>query len=317
VKRPPHACIAMSSRRTPPSSPLETQVREYLQFLRLERGLSANTLASYAFDLKKYRAFLNKHTCDDAREVTTELVSAFLQSLHRTGLAPRSLSRHLSAVRGLHRFLTSEGKAVTDPTELVDGPKKSRDLPDVLTIPEIDAILNQPSTSEPLGIRDRAILETMYACGLRVSELVDLKQSDLLLDEGIVRVFGKGSKERIVPIGRSAQKWIKKYRRDARVSLAGKGKSKDILFLNSRGSRLGREWIWKMVSKYTKQAGIKKDVHPHTFRHSFATHLLEGGADLRVVQELLGHVDISTTEIYTHIDREYLKEVHRTFHPRA
>ncbi len=307
----------MPRRPTSDLSPLERQIGDYLSYLRVERGLSANTLASYRFDLTRYREFLASQSCERADRVTLELVSGFLQHLHANGRTPRTQARMLSAVRGFHRFLSSEGIVPTDPTELVDGPRKGRDLPDVLTIPEVDAILNQPNTLKPLGIRDRAILETMYACGLRVSEVIGLRQSDLILDEGIVRVMGKGSKERIVPIGRSALEWIAAYRKQTRLTLAGKGRSHDVLFLNGRGGRLSRTSIWNMVSKYASAAGIKKDVHPHTFRHSFATHLLEGGADLRVVQELLGHADISTTEIYTHIDREYLKEVHRTFHPRA
>jgi integrase/recombinase XerD len=304
-------------RSGPPSSPIDAEIRQYLAYLRVERGLSANTLSSYRFDLTRYRDYLASKDCDRAQRVTLELVSGFLQDLHAKGRTPRTQARMLSAVRGLHKFLASEGLVPSDPTELVDGPRKGRDLPDVLTIPEIDAVLSQPDTSQPLGVRDRAILETLYACGLRVSELSGLRQSDLILEEGIVRVLGKGSKERIVPIGRSALEWIANYRKRTRITLAAKGRSKDALFLNSRGGRLSRTTIWSIVSKYSAAAGIQKEVHPHTFRHSFATHLLEGGADLRVVQELLGHADISTTEIYTHIDREYLKEVHRTFHPRA
>lgn len=307
----------MTSQRANSAAPLDAQVRAYFDHLRLERGLSVNTLSAYRFDLRRYAEFLRSRSCVDATTVTLDLVSEFLQQLHERGRLPRTQARMLSAVRGLHRFLASEGIAGSDPTELIDGPRKSRDLPDVLSIPEVDAILHQPDTSKPLGIRDRAILETLYACGLRVSELIGLRQSDLLVEEGIVRVLGKGSKERIVPIGRSALRWIARYRKRTRLHLASKGRSKDILFLNVRGGRLSRIAIWKMVSRYTTAAKITKEVHPHTFRHSFATHLLEGGADLRVVQELLGHADISTTEIYTHIDREYLKEVHRTFHPRA
>jgi integrase/recombinase XerD len=296
---------------------LHTTVREYLNYLRLERGLAANTLTSYQQDLSQYLEWLSGESCPNPRQATTDLVSRYLQSLNRSGLAPRSTARHLSALRGFHRFLVAEGLTGSDPTELVDGPKKSRSLPEVLTIPEIDALLRQPDVSKPAGIRDRAVLETMYASGLRVSELLQLKQSDYLEDEEILRVFGKGSKERIVPIGRSARDWIEKYRAAARIHYAKKGTTKDVLFLSQRGMPLSRTWLWKMVKTNCRSARIDKPVHPHTIRHSFATHLLEGGADLRVVQELLGHVDISTTEIYTHIDREYLKEVHRTFHPRA
>ena len=204
-----------------------------------------------------------------------------------------------------------------DPTQIIDSPKQEKNLPDVLNIFEVDEILKQPDTSNRLGIRDRAMLETLYATGIRVSELVNLKQSNLMIEDGLILVYGKGSKERLVPIGRSARQWIEEYQKQSRVHLAKAGKSQDVLFLNVRGTKLTRDMIRKLVEKYSLAAGIGKKVHPHTFRHSFATHLLEGGADLRAVQEMLGHADISTTQIYTHIDREYLKEVHRTFHPRG
>jgi integrase/recombinase XerD len=187
----------------------------------------------------------------------------------------------------------------------------------VLSIHEVDEILKQPDTADRLGLRDRAILETLYATGIRVSELVNLKQSNLMIDDGLILVYGKGSKERLVPIGSSARRWIEEYQKRSRVHLAKAGRSQDFLFLNVRGTKLTRDMIRKLVEKYSRRAGLRKSVHPHTFRHSFATHLLEGGADLRSVQEMLGHADISTTQIYTHIDREYLKEVHRTFHPRG
>jgi integrase/recombinase XerD len=190
-------------------------------------------------------------------------------------------------------------------------------LPGVLSIAEIDAILKQPDIRKPLGLRDRAILEVLYATGVRVSELTSLKQSNLMFESDLILVFGKGSKERLVPIGSSAIDWVTRYQREVRIHLAKTGRSQDVLFLNFRGGKLSRAAIRDMVVKYAHAAGIKKEIHPHTFRHSFATHLLEGGADLRAVQEMLGHADIATTQIYTHIDREYLKEVHRTFHPRA
>ncbi len=201
--------------------------------------------------------------------------------------------------------------------EKVSAPKVSKSLPNVLNINEIESILSEPDVSKKLGLRDKALLETFYACGLRVSELINLKISDLFLKEEMIRVFGKGSKERFVPIGSSAIKWIEEYLKNSRPLLEKKAKSQHVLFLNSRGTKLSRMGVWKIVDKYAKLAGIKKEVHPHTFRHSFATHLLEGGADLRAVQEMLGHVDISTTQIYTHIDRDYIKQVHRDFHPRG
>ena len=301
----------------PDSSPFDATIKEFLNYLRLERGLSANTLASYTHDLARYSSFLLHRSCKTPRDVTSGLVSGYLQSLHSAGISPRSAARHLSSIKGYHRFLASEGRSSADPTEFVDGPRKSRSLPGVLSIPEIDAILNRPDTTIPLGLRDRAVLETMYACGLRVSELLALRLSDYLEDEELVRVIGKGSKERIIPIGSSARMWIARYRKESRIHLVRRKDTKNILFLSNRGTQLSRTWLWKMVQTFAREAGIGREVHPHTFRHSFATHLLEGGADLRVVQELLGHSDISTTEIYTHIDREYLKEVHKTFHPRG
>jgi integrase/recombinase XerD len=216
-----------------------------------------------------------------------------------------------------HKFLTREGTTKNDPTQNIDTPKHSKTLPEVLNQNEVDAILRQPDTSEHLGKRDRAILETMYATGMRVTELITLRQSNVYNQDEIVRIFGKGSKERLVPIGKSALEWINRYIQEVRGTLSKKGKGLDVLFLNARGRPMSRMAVWNMVKTYTAKAGIKKEVHPHTFRHSFATHLLEGGADLRAVQEMLGHSDISTTQVYTHIDREYLKEVHRTFHPRG
>jgi integrase/recombinase XerD len=296
---------------------LDREIRQYFDFLRLEKGVTQHTFHSYQFDLAKYRTFLTDRKRRSARNVKEALMSEFLKVLAKKNLSSRSVARILSAVRGFHRFLIGEGLNDDDPTENVETPKRSKSLPGVLSVSEIDAILKQPDTRQRLGLRDRAIIEVLYATGVRVSELIGMKQSDLMFDSDLVLVFGKGSKERLVPIGSSAIDWVTKYQRDARIHLAKGGRSQDILFLNFRGGKLSRAAIRDMVSKYARSAGIKKEVHPHTFRHSFATHLLEGGADLRAVQEMLGHADISTTQIYTHIDREYLKEVHRTFHPRA
>jgi integrase/recombinase XerD len=296
---------------------LDHQFRKYLDFLRLEKNLSPHTLTSYKFDFGKYRSFLVKVGIQSASDVTEEHISKFLAVLHRRTLSPRSVARILSTIRGFHRYLLGEEVVTNDPTQIIDTPKQEKILPEVLSIFEVDKILQQPDITSRLGVRDRAILETLYATGVRVSELVNLKRPNLLFEDGLIIVFGKGSKERIVPIGRSARKWIDDYQKQVRIHLTKPGKSQDYLFLNVRGTRLTRSMILKLVEKYTASAGIKKRVHPHTFRHSFATHLLEGGADLRAVQEMLGHADISTTQIYTHIDREYLKEVHRTFHPRG
>lgn len=296
---------------------LDRHIKGYFDFLRLEKGVSTHTEASYSFDLRKYRDFLLKHDIRSAIQVTPSHVSGFIQSLHPSGLSARTIARTLSAVRGFHRYLVGEGIYEDDPTQEIETPKRTRPLPGVLTVAEVEAILSQPDTRKPLGIRDRAILEVLYATGVRVSELTGLTQTNLMFDDGLILVFGKGSKERLVPIGLSAMDWVRKYQRHVRMHLTKPGKSHDVLFLNFRGGQLSRAAIRDMVEKFATMAGVKKEVHPHTFRHSFATHLLEGGADLRAVQEMLGHEDIATTQIYTHIDREYLKDVHRSFHPRA
>ena len=296
---------------------VDRHIRQYFNFLRLEKGVTQHTLHSYQFDLAKYRSFLLKRNLTSVILITQEDISDFLKELSRMHLSPRSIARILSAVRGFHRFLVGEGIHPDDPTEDIDAPKRSKTLPEVLSVPEVDLILKQPDTRERLGMRDRAILEMLYATGIRVSELTSLKQSNLMFDDELILVFGKGQKERLVPIGTSAIEWVTRYQKEARIHLTKAGRSHDVVFLNFRGGKLSRAAIRDMVAKYARAAGIRKEVHPHTFRHSFATHLLEGGADLRAVQEMLGHADISTTQIYTHIDREYLKEVHRTFHPRG
>jgi integrase/recombinase XerD len=296
---------------------LDRQICNYIDFLRLEKNLSPQTLISYKFDFAKYRGYLVNSGIEAASNVTEDYIEKFLAALHRQNLSARSVARILSTVRGFHRYLIGEEEVKDDPTQIIDSPKQEKNLPEVLSIAEVDKILKQPDISSRLGIRDRAMIETLYATGIRVSELIFLKQTNLKIDDGLILVYGKGSKERLVPIGRSARQWIGEYQKQSRIHLAKTGKSQDYLFLNIRGTKLTRDMIRKLVEKYSLAAGIGKKVHPHTFRHSFATHMLEGGADLRAVQEMLGHADISTTQIYTHIDREYLKEVHRTFHPRG
>ncbi len=304
-------------RRPATKEELDRQFSRYFDFLRLEKQVAENTLVSYEFDLSRYREYLRGAGITAAAGVKESHVSGFIKALHELGLSPRTLARTLSAVRGFHRFLVGEEETSDDPTENVGSQKRTKSLPEVLTVEEVDEILQRPDTATPLGIRDRALLETLYATGVRVSELVTMKQSNLMSESGLVLVFGKGSKERLVPIGRSARKWIERYQKESRPLYAKREKTLDVLFLNARGTKMTRQAIWDIIRKYARAAGITKAVHPHTFRHSFATHLLEGGADLRAVQEMLGHADISTTQIYTHIDREYLKEVHRTFHPRG
>jgi integrase/recombinase XerD len=292
----------------------------YLKYLVLERNASANTISSYRLDVDRYLCYLIKQGVAIPDQVTEELTAGFFLSLRGQGLSPRSVTRAISAVRGFHRFLVGDEVTRCDPTETLDAPKLARTLPGVLSPPEVARILEEPrataSDRRQLWLRDRAILETLYATGMRVSELTGLRQADLNVRAGIVRVFGKGSKERLVPIGAPALRWIGEYTRRCRPLLLKRGGADDTVFLNARGRPLTRMTVWKIVQAYARRAGVMREVHPHTFRHSFATHLLEGGADLRAVQEMLGHADISTTQIYTHIDREYLKEVHRTFHPR-
>ena len=291
-------------------------IRPYLHYLELEKNASSNTVDSYRRDLMRYLDHLDRAGIRALDAVQGEHISGFLRTLFGVGLSPRSVARSLSAIKGFHKFLLGERIAAHNPTVNIEPPKRSKTLPDVLSQAEIERILDQPDPEQPLGLRDKAILETLYATGIRVSELVELKQSNLQLNLGVLRVMGKGSKERIVPVGTSATDWIGKYRANVRSSLIKQSDTHDVVFLNSRGRPMTRMAVWNIVHRYAESAGVEKDVHPHTFRHSFATHLLEGGADLRAVQEMLGHSDISSTQIYTHIDREYLKEVHRTFHPR-
>ena len=292
-------------------------LNEYLSGLELERNLSRNTVASYKNDLSTLLIFLENKGIDDPSDIETNHLNSFFKSMTNLGLSSTSSARYHSSLKGFFKYLFLNEYIKKNPMDKVLPPKRAKSLPAVLSFEEIDKILQQPKTDNKLGLRDKAILEIMYACGLRVSELIVLHVSDLYLSEEIIRVFGKGSKERFVPVGSSAIKWVEEYLKNGRPLLSKKLKSENILFLNSRGTKLSRMGLWKIVQKYAHEAGIKKEIHPHTFRHSFATHLLEGGADLRAVQEMLGHVDISTTQIYTHIDREYIKQVHKDFHPRG
>jgi integrase/recombinase XerD len=296
---------------------VKEHLRSYVHYLTLEKNAAANTVASYSSDLTRYLDYLEGTGVREIGTVSDREVTAYVAMLGRTGLSPRSVSRSLSAIKMFHKFLIGEQLTQRDPARLVESPKLPKKLPDVLNPDEVDEILKQPDTASDLGLRDRAILETMYATGMRVSELIGLKRSSVDEREGFVRVFGKGSKERIVPIGRSALKWLRRYLLKVRVRLARDGNGQETLFLNARGKPMSRMSVWNIVRASSTRSGLEKEVHPHTLRHSFATHLLEGGADLRAVQEMLGHSDIATTQIYTHIDREYLKEVHRTFHPRG
>ena len=292
-------------------------LKEYLSVLKLEKNLSDNTVSSYKNDISSFLQFIESRRINDPSAIKQNHIADFFKSLKKTGLSSSSAARYYSSLKGFFTYLFLSKYITENPIEKVSTPKLAKNLPSVLTVEEVDSVLSKPDTRDKLGLRDKAVLELFYACGTRVSELINIKISDLFFDEDVIRVFGKGSKERIVPIGSSAVKWINKYLKESRILLMKKTKSENYLFLNNRGTKLSRMGVWKIVDRYVKEAGIEKEVHPHTFRHSFATHLLEGGADLRAVQEMLGHSDISTTQIYTHIDREYLKEVHRTFHPRG
>lgn len=295
----------------------------FLQYLRMERGLADRTIEAYQNDLLRFSEFLISQQIESFAAVARPHLRGFFEALFDAGLGNSSRARYLSSIKHLFRYLTSTGKCATDVTETMELPRAKRHLPDALTVDEMDALLRAvahapesgvPST--PPEIRDRAILETMYACGLRVSEVLTLRQRDILADVNLVRVMGKGSKERMVPIGNTALRWIHRYQTEARPSFLKSFGTDDVLFLNQRGKPLSRMTVWNIIQRAASAAGIEKHVHPHMFRHSFATHLLEGGADLRAVQEMLGHADIGTTQIYTHIDREYVKEVHTLFHPR-
>ena len=293
------------------------EIKVYRDFLNLEKGLSENTLQSYLHDLRVYAEFLSESGIDSFANSSRAKIELFLGQLTELGLNTTSRARYLSSVRGMHRYLFANGKTIADFSEAIDLPKPKRTLPSALSIEEINSIFDAIDVTTLSGLRDRAMFETLYACGLRVSELCGLKARDVLWEAEIVRVFGKGAKERYVPIGSSAVTWITKYLREGRPLLIKSDVADDVMFLNRRGKGLTRMGVWKLLDGYANDAKITSQVHPHLFRHSFATHLLEGGADLRAVQEMLGHSDIATTQIYTHIDREFIKEVHKTFHPRG
>ena len=294
---------------------MEQYLEDFINFLIVERNLAKNTIESYSSDLNKYIYFLTERGITNINNIQTPDIVAYISKLHKEKLTALTISRNLSAIRMFHRFLTSEQMADFNPTENIISPKLAKKLPIVLNQFEIEQIIEQPDISTKLGLRDKALFEFAYATGVRVSELLSVEIADLYLDEQIVRIFGKGSKVRLIPIGESAINIIKNYCQNSRPLFLKKTLS-NTLFLNNHGKPLSRMGFWKILNKYCLQANINKPVSPHTIRHSFATHLIEGGADLRAVQEMLGHVNISTTQIYTHLDREYLKEVHRTFHPR-
>ena len=298
------------------SSKLSSCVDCYLNYLAVERALAENTLESYSRDLLRYLDFLEQHSVYTFSGVNQHLILEFFSHLKEHGLGVRSRARMLSALRGLHAFAVKEGIADNNSLANIETPRMLHTLPDTLSVAEVDRLLAITADGQALAQRDKAMLELLYATGIRVSELVGLRYSDLHLQSGYLRTFGKGRKQRIVPVCEIAADFLRQYLHQARPLLLRQKKS-DFVFLNRSGNGLTRQGFWKMIKRRAQQAGIVKNVTPHTLRHSFATHLLENGADLRIVQTLLGHVDISTTQIYTHVSREHIKKVHRQFHPRS
>ena len=293
-------------------------LNDYYSYLKLERSLSENSISAYLNDVKKLRDFIKtKKNNVDPNNIDIVIINDFLEYLNELGISSFSQARIVSGLKSFFKFLILEEKISKDPMDLIESPKLKRKLPEVLSIDDIDILLNSIDLSTMEGVRNRAILETIYSSGLRVSELVNLSIQNLYLDIGFIKVIGKGSKERLVPIGKHAIKYINMYKKEYRDKKKINTGNEGFLFLNRYGRKLSREMIFLIIKKISNKSLLNKNVSPHTFRHSFATHLIEGGADLRAVQEMLGHESITTTEIYTHLDREYLKQVIKEFHPRS
>jgi integrase/recombinase XerD len=286
-----------------------------MNYIAVEKGLSRNTLDSYGGDLVRYADFLRGLGIDEIGKTSKTEAMAYLLSLWKQGLSPKTVARSISVLRGFYRWLADEGVLAGNPLEDMESPRTRRSLPEVLSVDEVESLLNQPDPSHPIGMRDKAMLELLYAAGLRVSELTQLPLSNVNVEAGYVIVLGKGGKQRIVPMGQEALHWLSHYLEDSRSRLLGDKRS-PLVFVSQWRRGMSRQAFWKIIKKYALMAGIRKKISPHTIRHSFASHLLEGGADLRSVQSLLGHVDISTTQIYTHVTRERLKRVHARYHPR-
>jgi integrase/recombinase XerD len=300
---------------TLPAASRFAELKAFLEFLRVEKGLAENSILGYRRDLAEFVGFLQESQ-RDLSDVNRDHLRDFLGSLYRRGLAARSVARHLVSLRNFFRFLVKEGRVLNDPTSEIDAPHVAHSLPKYLNTREVDALLQQPIASTPLGLRDKAMLELLYATGTRVSELTGLAWNDFEVNLGVLRCRGKGSKERLIPVGKSALRAVEAYVQEGRPILA-KGRTSPFLFLNSRGGRLSRVGFWKLITHYGRAAGIATPITPHVLRHSFATHLLERGADLRSIQLMLGHSDISTTQIYTHVLKERLKQIYHEHHPRA
>lgn len=289
---------------------------DYIHYLKVERGLSENTVSSYKNDLVQFVFFLEQKEITDFSAITRQIIVDFLELEANQQKATSSIVRSVTSLRKFFQYMIEEGIIQNDPMELIDAPKKNEHLPEVLSTSEVERLLATPDVSKPLGLRNRAILELMYATGLRVSEVINVQLADLHLSLGLIQTIGKGQKERIVPVGDKAILWIERYLSEVRTKLLRK-QSSNFLFLNHHGKKLTRQGIWKNLKADVLTAGIEKNVTPHTLRHSFATHILENGADLRIVQELLGHADISTTQIYTHLSKRRLAEIYGKYHPRA
>ncbi|MEC2305070.1 MULTISPECIES: site-specific tyrosine recombinase XerD [Heyndrickxia] len=297
---------------------MEDQIKDFMHFMIVEKGLAENTIASYKRDLHSYLRYLQKvELVTSWNEVTRFHILHFLNFLKQQGKSSKTIARHVASIRSFHQFLLREKFSGQDPTVHIETPKPERTLPKVLSVQEVEALLAAPKGDTPLHMRDGAMLELLYATGMRVSEMTGLNLDDLHLSMGFIKCIGKGDKERIIPIGRTASAALDRYLKEGRPKLVSKTNRTDALFLNHHGARLSRQGFWKILKALAKKANIEKDITPHTLRHSFATHLIENGADLRAVQEMLGHADISTTQIYTHVSKTRLKDVYAKFHPRA
>ncbi len=290
-------------------------IETFLSYLSVERGLSRNTIVSYKEDLNFYMNFLESHAVNVLSKSSKDDIINFMLSQKDKGLSSSSVARRLAAIKTFYRFLGREKILKDDPTTLIDSPKLWKKIPETLSVNEVEKLISQPNIRDKQGLRDRAILETMYATGMRVSEAVNLKKDNVNMDIGFLRCVGKGNKERVIPLGKKAIGVIQKYLKFSRPRLL-KNKECECLFVSRFGKKISRQSFWKIIKKYSREAGIKKSIKPHILRHSFATHLLERGADLRSVQEMLGHSNISTTQIYTHVSKDRLKAIHRMFHPR-
>lgn len=297
---------------------LAVAIEDFLNTLRVEEGLADNSIISYKQELQRMTLYLERQKIESIQQIHQDSILAHLKWMHEENLATSTRSHYVSTLRHFFRYLKLDGEITDNPMEKISLPKKTQHLPSVLTLEEVDRLLSTPDIAKPLGLRDRTLLETLYSTGMRVSEIIHIQLTDIHLDMGFIQTIGKGNKERIVPIGEVAEEWLQRYLQEGRPKLVkDEEAAQNYLFVNNHGTPLSRQGVWKNLKKLVMMANISKDISPHTLRHSFATHLLENGADLRVVQELLGHSDISTTQIYTHIHAQHMKDIYTKAHPRA